>query len=167
MAADATLVLNDQELRLVVLRDVDAANTDDVFQAINSALHERGWVADTFLDALRRREEEFPTGIDFGGFSVALPHADPEHVREPGIVVATMRAPVTFQAMDDPSQALDCRLAVMPILTDAKNQVPFLAAITGSLQDRSFYQSLLDSGSDTEVADRLQAAFDSEGDATE
>lgn len=157
---DAEVTLQGETMPVVVLTGLDAPDADALFTEVAQALRERGWVAPTFLEALRKREREFPTGLDFGRFHAALPHVDPEHVHTSALVVAVNRRPVTFQAMDNPARALSCRLAVFPMLRDATKQVPFLVAATGSLQQPGFYEQLSSAEDPEQVAALLRGALE-------
>jgi PTS system galactitol-specific IIA component len=159
-AMEATVRLGGEAMPLLVLRDLAVADAHGLFGTVAAELGGRGWVGPDFAEALRRRERQFPTGLDFGGFSVALPHADVEHVRRTGLVLVVTAEPVAFRAMDNPDRSLACRLVLLPLLTDPDRQVPFLAALTTALQRPGFYEDLIEAASPEALAARLQRAFD-------
>ena len=69
----------------LIVADVTATTQDDLFYTqVNERLIADNMVKSTFLDAVSAREEKFPSGLDFGYVSIAIPHIDPEHVISPG-----------------------------------------------------------------------------------
>lgn len=132
----------------------DAASQGALFAEVNTLLLDAGVVRPTFLDALSAREQQFPTGLDFGSFQVAIPHIDPEHVVEPGLLVARLAHPVAFRAMDNRDRELRVKLTLWPLVVDPKKHMKLLAAMLKLLQKPGAYDDLL-SGSDERVHELL------------
>jgi galactitol PTS system EIIA component len=156
---ESNVRLGDEAMPVLVLRGVAAGNAGELFALVGAELAGRGWVAPTFGQALVQRERQFPTGLDFGRFTAALPHADTEHARRSALAVVLTQEPVEFRAMDDPNRALACRLVIVPVLTDPGKQVPFLSATTTALQQPGFYEALIEAPDEEAVAGLLQRAF--------
>ncbi|GAE77255.1 PTS system [Cutibacterium acnes JCM 18918] len=66
------------------MADVTATSQNDLYAQVNDRLTADNMVKSTFLNAVSAREKKFPTGLDFGYVSIAIPHIDPEHVISPG-----------------------------------------------------------------------------------
>ena len=60
--------------------DCELGGSDDVFELLERHLRAGGYVADTWLDAIRERECAYPTGLACQELGVAIPHADPCHM---------------------------------------------------------------------------------------
>ena len=159
MGVESKVRLGDEAIPVLVLRGVAAGDAGELFAAVAGELAGRGWVAPTFADALAERERQFPTGLDFGRFTAALPHADIEHARRSALAVVFTQAPVEFRAMDDPNRALACQLVIVPVLTDPGKQVPFLSATATALQQPGFYEELVEAPNEEAVVGLLQRAF--------
>ncbi|REB69179.1 PTS sugar transporter subunit IIA [Cutibacterium namnetense] len=138
----------------LIVADVTATTQDDLYTQVNERLIADNMVKSTFLDAVSAREEKFPTGLDFGYVSIAIPHIDPDHVISPGVLVCRNSASTIFHAMDDPERSLDVQLSIWPLVTDPDNQVGMLGAVIALIQDESSYHILLH-GEDAQVADKL------------
>lgn len=52
-------------------------NSTDFFSSIFLLLKEKGYVRDSFLDAILAREKAYPTGLPTLPVAIALPHTDP------------------------------------------------------------------------------------------
>ena len=67
-----------------------AENHEQVIRALVDKLHEHGLVELEFANDVLAREETFPTGLPTEPHAVAIPHADPQHVRESAVGVAVL-----------------------------------------------------------------------------
>ncbi|EGG27917.1 phosphoenolpyruvate-dependent sugar phosphotransferase system, EIIA 2 [Cutibacterium modestum 30N] len=142
----------------LIVANVTATNQNDLFAQVNDCLTADNMVEPTFLSAVTAREMRFPTGLDFGYVSIAIPHVDPEHVISPGVLVCRNSTSTTFRAMDGPERGLDVQLSIWPLVTDPSNQVDMLGAVITLIQDESSYPVLLH-GDQTEVVDRISCAL--------
>lgn len=68
---------------------------------------------ESFIKAILNREEEHPTGIDCGDYSIATPHTDPVHILESGFAVAICNNNVCFYNADKSGQELKPSIVVM------------------------------------------------------
>ena len=71
-----------------------------------------GYVADTWLDAIRERERAYPTGLACQELGVAIPHADPCHIIKPYIAVVRPKTPVAFEPMAGMGDMVGAQLIV-------------------------------------------------------
>ncbi|MCL5459490.1 PTS sugar transporter subunit IIA [Latilactobacillus sakei] len=78
----------------LILNDIDAKNRQDLFSQVAVVLEKEGYVEDTYLDALNKREDEFPTGVVTEYLPIAMPHANPVNVKKPFIAVVQLNNPV-------------------------------------------------------------------------
>ncbi|RJK97746.1 PTS sugar transporter subunit IIA [Vallicoccus soli] len=117
--------------------------------------HAAGWVGDGFEAALLAREVAFPTGLPTP-VPVALPHADPEHVRRPGLGAALLDPPVAFGEMGTTGErTVAVRLALVLLVDDPAQQVPLLARLVGVLQRPDWADGLEDVHDAAGLAERL------------
>jgi PTS system galactitol-specific IIA component len=128
----------------------DARDSKDVIAHLGKCLFDAGYVRETFVDAALDRESRLPTGLPLSGnVNAAIPHTEVEHVLKPGLAMATLSAPVTFQNMVAPEEAVACQLVFVMALDQPKAQIEMLQEIAGILQN-------------PEVIERLMSATDFE-----
>jgi PTS system galactitol-specific IIA component len=128
----------------------EASNSKDVIAHLGKCLFDAGYVRETFVDAALDRESRLPTGLPLSGdVNAAIPHTEVEHVLKPGLAMATLSAPVTFQNMVSPDEAVPCQLVFVMALDQPKAQIEMLQEIAGILQN-------------PEVINRLMSAKDFE-----
>ena len=70
---------------------LDAKTKDDIMESMGGRFVELGYCKPSYVQALKDREVEFPTGIDIDGAGVAMPHTDVSNVNRAGIGIATLK----------------------------------------------------------------------------
>lgn len=99
-------------------------------------------VKSSYLNALREREANYPTGIKLDGYSVAIPHCDIKHANKPTIYIIRLPKPVLVNRADE-DEKLSVSLVINLVVTDPSAQLMLLRSLFHNLQDVSFYQKLL------------------------
>lgn len=124
---------------------IKVKDSSEVVTILGELLFKKGYVHNSFVDAALTRESELPTGLPLGGeFNAAIPHTDIEHVIKPGLAMATMTSPVTFQNMIAPEEAVLVNLVILMALEKPKTQVEMLQEIAGVLQDAEVINRLME-----------------------
>ena len=78
-------------------------NREKLLSHLARKLYEMSYVDERYLEALLRREQEYPTGLVVkSDFNVSIPHADVEYVKKEALVVVKTYRRVTFRKMDEP-----------------------------------------------------------------
>lgn len=135
---------------------LDAAGRDDVLAKLGQAVTDAGLALDTYVQALKDREAEYPTGLAISG-GVAIPHTSAEYVTGNTIAVATLTEPVTFQAMGDPDTMVEVSTVFMLVFADSSQHLPLLSKIVKSLQDQSFVDAVRDASTPEDLSVVLAA----------
>ncbi len=125
----------------LIFTDFDAKTPDDIFEVLGGELVHAGYAKESYVQALKDREEEFPTGLCVDGFGVAIPHTPEEHVNEVATAIAALSHPVTFLEMgtDDP---VDVSLVFMLCVTDPQAHLEQLQQIVKIIQDKEVLKKL-------------------------
>ena len=121
-----------------------ANDSKDVIAHLGKCLLDAGYVRESFVDAALDRESRLPTGLPLSGdVNAAIPHTEVEHVLKPGLAMATLSTPVTFQNMVSPEEAVPCKLVFVMALDQPKAQVEMLQEIAGVLQNPTIINNLM------------------------
>ncbi|WP_392558428.1 PTS galactitol transporter subunit IIA [Orbus mooreae] len=137
----------------------DELSFDDYKQAlqhISQTLIAEKIVSPSHLEALQEREESFPTGIAFEDYAVAIPHCEATHALKPAVYLIRLKQPVAFNRADD-DQMVDVSLIMGLVVTDPADQLKLLRALFSRLQNKEFYEFLLNSS-----RDEIQQRFNQE-----
>ena len=122
----------------LVFFDFEAKDRFEFFNKMSEILVEKGYVKDTWLDAILTREKNYPTGLQFEHIAVALPHVDPENLIKPYIAVIKPKEPIVFEGMAGIGGDIPAELIVNLGLTGhAEGQVAVLQALMGVFMDEA------------------------------
>jgi len=109
----------------LILVDLEATTAEQAIRALAETMQAKGYVKDTFVNAVLQREATYPTGMPTE-VPVGMPHTDVEHCLKPGIGLGILKNPVTFQAMGDPSQSVSVHLVFLLSVVNPASQVKLL-----------------------------------------
>ena len=112
------------------------------------------YVNEEYLDALKKREEEFPTGIKTQVAGLAIPHVDSKYIKKAGIAVVRLKKPILFQEMCT-NNDVDVNLVFMLLVKDKSKQVTTLSALMGCFSNEEALKQLM-TGSKTEIIEELE-----------
>lgn len=122
--------------------NLDVATYEDALATLTNSLRTAGVVKDSFLAAIVERERTYPTGLPVGG-GVAMPHADPEHVNDEAIAVATLAHPVHAGEMaGEPDSTVEISTIFLLAFTDGAKHLQLLKALVKTFQDNTFMSTL-------------------------
>ncbi|WP_347161254.1 PTS sugar transporter subunit IIA [Peptostreptococcus anaerobius] len=135
----------------LVFYDLSVADKGEFFTILSQKACSLGKVTDEFEVNVKKREDNFPTGIQLEDFAVAIPHTDAEYVKEEFIAVAVFKEPVKFSSMEDASAILDVRAAFMLGLNQPHSQLEVLTELMGIFQDKETMAKIINSSSKEEL----------------
>ena len=136
----------------LVMLGIDAKDNEDALAIVGGKLIEQGFGKENYVEGLKAREAEFPTGLDINGVGVAIPHTSVEFVNESAIAIATLAKPVEFEEMGmDEGCTVDVSLVFMLCVTDPKAHLAELQRIIAIVQDNEVLAKIIESKSAQEV----------------
>ncbi|MFZ7134687.1 MAG: PTS sugar transporter subunit IIA [Eubacteriales bacterium] len=118
----------------LVLIDVEAATDVEAIEKVASHVFSKGFVKESFVNAIQEREKVFATGLPTEGYGVAVPHTDIEHVNTQAICIATLKNPVSFKVMGSVDETVDVHVLFMLALKEPHSQLAMLQAVIGIVQ---------------------------------
>ena len=141
----------------LVFLDFEAQDVSDFFDKLAASLQERGYVKESWKEAILEREKNYPTGLECEAIKVALPHVDPEHINKAYIALIKPKKPITFDGMAgmDP---VDTELIVnLGLLAHEEDQVAVLQAFLGIFMDEEVCKALLSERDPNRLIDIVKA----------
>lgn len=146
------LKLLDEEL---VFIDQEFSSKEEMIKYFSLELNKKGYVKDTYADAVLRRENVFPTGLDTGEIKICIPHTDCEHVKKPGILVCTLKNGLESFRMDDPSSSIKFELAFILAIQNPEEQVKTLSKLMSLFCKSDVLKAIKESKSKKEVINTI------------
>ena len=110
-------------------------NKDELFEAMFNKMHQTGVVKDNYLEGIKEREEEYPTGLLVGNTGFAIPHTDSSKVNFSQICFASLEKPVEFSNMGDKNAKVNVELVFMLAMSQPHEQVQTLQNLIDLFQD--------------------------------
>lgn len=145
----------------LILLDLEAEDCEDAIKKMSSKLIEKGYVKESYKQAILKREQTFPTGLDTGEIKIAIPHTDSTHVIKPGILVAKLKNEIEFKDMGNPSNKLKIKMVFMLAVKDPKAQVPVLTKLMGIFSDQEGIKKIYESKTEKELLNSILNTIDS------
>lgn len=123
----------------MVIIDLVATDKADATRQLAERLVAEGRVTniDAYLEAVAKREEHFPTGIEGG---IAIPHAQSEFVTTPSVAVATSSTGVDFGAEDGKSNLI---FLIAAPANGGSEHLEILGTLAYKVMDEDFRNQLL------------------------
>lgn len=126
-----------------IFLDKSFKNQQAFFEAISEELFSKGWVKASFKEALVKREQAFPTGLETQPISVAIPHTDAEYVKKNFIAMIRVNEPISFVHMGIPNKKVAARIMFLLGIVDPANQVKILSNLVTLLSNEKIMTDLM------------------------
>lgn len=148
--------LSDFFKKNLVTANLEVNSSDEFFSEVSKVALENGFVTDEFEINVKKREDNFPTGIQLEGYGIAIPHTDSEYVKEEFIYVTTFKKPIHFSSMEDANAKVEVSIAFLLGLRKAENQLEVLQQLMSIFQDREVIEKLTSAENDENLYEVLK-----------
>ena len=138
------MIWEDLDKKLIHLQ-AEAGHANDIFDQLGTCFINEGYSRSDYVEALKQREAQFPTGLDINGFGVAILH------ETEGIM--TLKHPVTFIQMGSDDTQVEVKVVFMLAIEDPKNHIKKLQQILRIIQDNAVLEKIYQASSADEVID--------------
>lgn len=113
----------------------------DVIDALANLALKQGLVDETFIAAIKKREVEYPTGLDMP-VPLAIPHIE-DGCKAPFASVATLAEPVNFKSMDQSGDDIPVRVVFLFGIINPKDQLAILRKFAATFSNAEALEGLL------------------------
>ncbi|NPV70094.1 MAG: PTS sugar transporter subunit IIA [Firmicutes bacterium] len=121
-----------------------AESWEEVVRLLARVLLLKGFVRETYVNAVISREREYPTGLEAGEINVAVPHADAGHVVRTSLCVGVLGRPVRFSRMDEPAKSTDVTVVFLLAVAEPEQQVEALRKVMDVIHDQGVLKEIAD-----------------------
>lgn len=150
-------MINDNEIKIIGHKSViEFKDNMEALEYTSKLLLDRKLVKDSYLDAIKDRENSFPTGLEFQNYGIAIPHTDSEHVISEAMVINILDKPVKFEQMATEGLYTDINIIVMLAIKNKENQVPYLQTLIEFFQDEQKVNVLISNSSNDEIEESFK-----------
>lgn len=134
----------------------------EAIKYMSEKLLSSGRVKETYPNRVMEREETYPTGLETGKINVAIPHCDYQHVNQKSVCIATLKNPVKFNKMDDPSEEVEVSIIMMLAIDQPDDHIEFLSQVFGLVQNQDLLKKIKDSNNESEIIELVKTNFKGE-----
>lgn len=142
----------------LIATDIACGSSDEALACLAELLRGKGYVRESYAEAVISREKEFPTGLACEHINVAIPHADAEHVIKPALAVGKLQNSVDFVYMDNENETVPVDYVFMMAITQPEKQLAALREMMKLFQNKQFVEQLTRSETGGDVYRALEAA---------
>lgn len=135
----------------LVILSYEAKTSEEVLRGLSCILREKGYVKESYTQAIIDREKVFPTGLNTEGVKVAIPHTDAKHVEKPAILVAKLKEPVSFKEMANGVNDVDAKLIFMLAIKNPDEQVKTLSKLMSIFSNKDALLGIYNAASKSEI----------------
>ena len=139
--------------------DFEANDRNDFLSKIGEILFKKKYVNKGFVNSIIEREENYPTGLDFGEYKIAIPHTNPEFVSKEGIIVVKLEKPVIFRDMGLNENNLEVSVIFVLLIQKGEEQVNLLTKLMSLLEQKEVYNSIKNTSDKKEILQILSKNF--------
>jgi PTS system galactitol-specific IIA component len=140
-----------------ILTGVEAADAQDAIGKLTEVLVETDYVTPEFSEDVWEREGTFPTGLPTQPLAVAIPHADPDHVKRSAVCVGVLNSPVRFSQMGtDGSTVLDVPIIFLLAIKEKEKQVEMIQQLMTLIQTPELLDGLSKAESPSDAIDLIK-----------
>lgn len=140
----------------MILTNLEARSSDEVMEKVGGAVIRAGYAKESYVQALKVREKDYPTGLDVDGIGVAIPHTSVDHVLKSGVAIATLKQPVTFVQMGTDDETAEIRVVFMLAVVDPNDHIDELQQILAILQDTTVLEKLMNAENAQQIIDLVK-----------
>ncbi|HLR41748.1 MAG TPA: PTS sugar transporter subunit IIA [Pseudogracilibacillus sp.] len=144
----------------LVFYDAPLTNQNDLFDFMADQLMERNYVKEGFRDAIKNREEKYPTGLKLDGLNLAISHVEKEYANAQKLVVIMPEKPIIFKNIEtfDP---LEVNLVFGIILNNSNEHLEILKNISQMFQEKEMINKINNIDSKEQLSILMQGYFNS------
>ena len=124
---------------------------ENVLDNISLLMFRNGYVKESYIEAIKKREDTFPTGLNTKSYGIAIPHVDSKHVNEATIAVGILKEPVEFQEMGAEDIIVPVRIIFMLAIKDPSKQLEVLQAVISLIENGAKIDELVQANDATDV----------------
>ncbi len=135
---------------------------EELFSRVFTTLLEKNYVEETYLEALNLREDSYPTGLVTPTYNAAIPHTDPEFIKEQFIYIVKLEKPVIFDEMGQEGKKVDVDFVFFLGFNKGEEQLVLLQQLMKLFNDKSAMEELAKANNTEKVFNCINDFFNND-----
>ncbi|GIN19464.1 MAG TPA: hypothetical protein DEO65_17665 [Bacillus bacterium] len=133
-------------------------NQIEVFDFMADELEKKDYVTTGFREAIKKREQKFPTGLKLSDMNVAIVHTEAVFSKTEKLVVIKPEKPVMFRNIEN-LEPIDVDLVIGLILNDSNKHLEILKKVSQLFQNQEMMKDIQNVKSQDELSSLMQNYF--------
>ncbi len=143
---------------------IDVLDKNEAFNKIYKHLLKNDSVTKDFIQMIKEREKNYPTGMDLSVIgkdipNIAIPHTEPYCVKKTGIVAVKLKRKIKFNNMIDPDKELFVKFLFVILNSGDGEQTDILAHIMDFVTKDSNIKDFFNINTTEEIYNYLKKNF--------
>ncbi len=135
--------------------DLEASSYEEIFEVMAADYEKLGYVKDTYLASIKKRESEYPTALPIEPYPIAIPHTEASQILRPFIAPIRLKKEVSWGEMSDPDVKHPVKFVFMLGFRDPGDHIELLQILVYNFQKESWMQKLLQAKTEDEFYDAV------------
>ncbi|HEY59328.1 MAG TPA: PTS sugar transporter subunit IIA [Anaerolineae bacterium] len=133
-------LINEQRIAV----GLNAKSDKEAIQKVCNILVRTEDIEEEYWEDVYQREREFPTGLPTMPVSIAIPHADPDHVTRTSIAIGILEEPVEFRQMGaDPTKTVQAWIVFLLAIKEVEKQVDLIRSLMVLVQNQNLLRKII------------------------
>lgn len=133
-------------------------NQDDMFDFMADKLEQNQYITRGFREAIKKREKEYPTGMELNGLNVAITHTEKEHANADKLVIIMPENPIIFRSIEHLCE-IKVDLIFGIVLNNSEGHLEVLKKISQMFQEEEVVKKIKNIHSRKELSIYMQKYF--------
>lgn len=116
-------------------------NRDELFDFMADVLEKEDYVTKGFREAIKERENNYPTGLQLDGLNIAIVHTEAIYSKTDTVFLLKLGEPVIFNNIET-LQPLEVDFVIGLILKDSQKHLQVLQEVSQLLQNKEAIASI-------------------------
>lgn len=127
---------------------------------VSKKLSQLNLIQESYTNAIKEREKEYPTGLATPTFAVAIPHTDPTHIKEPFIYIVKLKNEVSFGQMGTTEEFIQAKYAFFLGFDKGEDQLMLLQTLMAMFTNSEVMSALEDETNEAKILDIVTNFFE-------
>ena len=121
--------------------DIEAKDHTELFTKMAEIFKKKGYVKESYLDAIIEREKKYPTGFEFDGYNIGLPHTDAEHISVQKIILIRLKNEIEYREVVT-NKKIPIKIFIMLLIKNGEDQTTILGKLIEIIGEKEFYRKV-------------------------
>lgn len=140
----------------LIFLDKEFKSSNSFLDFISDELYKKGYVKESFKEAILKREVEYPTGISTEKYNLAIPHTDSEHVNEARIAFVKFNNGCEFKEMCT-NNNISVDMGFVLLVNKKEDQITLLSKLMHLFSQNEFLQELYNENNQDEIVMKINS----------